>query len=1138
MISQAGERWDGNVPLNCLNLDDFGLIEVYETVLGRGKQLSIDSTPRINFPPANNALLLAAGRISDLYMLLGNEAFADAADPTIAFGTDDGEYGAMASAIHCFMNITPSLIEEELALLRGQDPSRGMPLMSTAPIYNRLIWNFTRDITGGEVAYALNYNIQDSQGNADGTIDEYDAKALYPQGHGDAWGHYLSAIKRYYALLRHPYFSWDPRAEAVSVGGASVTVDYMDERKFAQAGAARARAGADIVSLTYRRNFTENPEEQWQGYQDDDPERAWGVSDWAARAAMGTYFDWVVGNAIIPAIDDENTGVQKIDRTTVAELRDLAAAYPLIEAEVEKADQGLNPLGLATNVVPFDIGPIQIDNQQTHFEQIYDRAVAVMNNTITVFNHAQNCTQLLRRQANNQGEFSQHVSEQENDYKNRLIEIFGYPYSDDIGGGKTYPQDYDGPDLFHYAYVDASQLMGVSPPPIQTFSVEVTHFLDVNEDGTVAEKTENINFHLATNGLGLVKPPTWTGTRRAPGELQLARSDLLQARGRFERSLREYDYLIEDIEDQIEAIEAQFAVQAEEILIINTATQKQEELEVAVQRSRAVQFKYRNEIEMLITLANAASEGMPSVMGTIVGMSAGVIGDFTSAIRGGIKSAAASAMQLLNNLLEGDSNAELDHEQAKELTEQQAQIELLSLQHQEQIGEHLDILKQLVKAEAMMRLDLFTQQEAMQQSSGRYLAALARGQRLLEERTRFRIRTAGQVQEYRYKDMAFRIFRNEALQQYRAQFDLAARYVYLAAKVYDYETNLLGTDVQAGRRYLNNIVRTRALGSMADGQPQITTQGDTGLATPLRQMRDNFTVMAPQFGFNNPQTETNRFGLRQELFRILPAEEGNQPWRQTLEQHVVADILTLPEFQRYCIPFTPTQATEPGIVIPFSTNINFGQNFFGWPLAGGDNAYDSTNFVTKIRSIGIWFSNYDNLGTGMSNTPRVYLVPVGADMMRSPTEASRTTLREWTILDQRIPPPFNIGPGDLENPAWMPMTDLLDGDFAAVRRFNSFRAYHDSGSFNPNETQSTDSRLIGRSVWNSRWLLIIPAGTLHSNRTEGLDRFIHGPLVNDQRTGAGVSDIKLFFQTYAYSGTKANDKTDVVVDIVMNPENQ
>jgi hypothetical protein len=65
-------------------------------------------------------------------------------------------------------------------------------------------------------------------------------------------------------------------------------------------------------------------------------------------------------------------------------------------------------------------------------------------------------------------------------------------------------------------------------------------------------------------------------------------------------------------------------------------------------------------------------------------------------------------------------------------------------------------------------------------------------------------------------------------------------------------------------------------------------------------------------------------------------------------------------------------------------------------------------------------------------------------------------------------------------------------------------------------TVTTDD---GRSVWNTRWLLIIPAGTLHTDRNEGIQRFINGALRTDgTRDGNGVSDIKIFFQTYAYSG--------------------
>jgi hypothetical protein len=87
MLRQAGERYEGDIAFNPAadNLNRIGLIEAYETVLRRGRQLSIDAPTPINFGPANDALLLAAGTVADLYTLLGNEAFADAADPPSAF---------------------------------------------------------------------------------------------------------------------------------------------------------------------------------------------------------------------------------------------------------------------------------------------------------------------------------------------------------------------------------------------------------------------------------------------------------------------------------------------------------------------------------------------------------------------------------------------------------------------------------------------------------------------------------------------------------------------------------------------------------------------------------------------------------------------------------------------------------------------------------------------------------------------------------------------------------------------------------------------------------------------------------------------------------------------------------------------
>lgn len=80
------------------------------------------------------------------------------------------------------------------------------------------------------------------------------------------------------------------------------------------------------------------------------------------------------------------------------------------------------------------------------------------------------------------------------------------------------------------------------------------------------------------------------------------------------------------------------------------------------------------------------------------------------------------------------------------------------------------------------------------------------------------------------------------------------------------------------------------------------------------------------------------------------------------------------------------------------------------------------------------------------------------------------------------------------------------------------RAYHDSGDFSAAEVVN-NSRLVGRSVWNSKWLLIIPGGTLLADADEGLDRLIHGTeTAPGVRSQIGIDDIKIFFETYSYSG--------------------
>ena len=265
-------------------------------------------------------------------------------------------------------------------------------------------------------------------------------------------------------------------------------------------------------------------------------------------------------------------------------------------------------------------------------------------------------------------------------------------------------------------------------------------------------------------------------------------------------------------------------------------------------------------------------------------------------------------------------------------------------------------------------------------------------------------------------------------------------------------------------------------------------------------------------GFNNPQRETNRFSLRSELLRIGNSAEDGELWREALRGYVVPNLFDVPEFQRYAIAPGGAQAVEPGIVIPIETTVTEGMNFFVHPLQGSDSAYDPTNFTTKVRSVGVWFSNYDVVQqTGLSNTPRVYLIPVGNDIQRSST-GFRGQIREFTVLDQSLPAPFPIGGNGLDDLAWIPQNDTMQGSFADVRRYGRFRAYHDAGEFSEDEVVR-DSRLIGRSVWNTQWLLIIPASQLLTDREEGLERFI------GDEANPGITDILLFFETYAYPGS-------------------
>ncbi len=297
MIGQAGPRFEGPIAFSDSpeNLNKIGLIQAYETVLQRVRALTIDRddpvardvTREMGQGDGNgdNPLLLAASQIAALHTLLGDEALADASDPTIPFATQLGELQSHASALFAFIGQrqVPSLLDEELALLRGLSADDYTNVQS-GPVYNRLPWNLVA-LTGGASAYVQTYGITDvveGQGESGdptrlGLGDRIkDAQALYPQGHGDAWGHYLTALKQFYRLLQHERFVWSTGNQAVLLGDGQLSVRFSHEQRFASAAAEKARVGAAIVERTFHKLYHDDHHARLRGYTDDEPGRHGG----------------------------------------------------------------------------------------------------------------------------------------------------------------------------------------------------------------------------------------------------------------------------------------------------------------------------------------------------------------------------------------------------------------------------------------------------------------------------------------------------------------------------------------------------------------------------------------------------------------------------------------------------------------------------------------------------------------------------------------------------------------------------------------------------------------------------------------------------------------------------------------------
>ena len=1196
MVQQAGAPYNGDIPLNMEALNENGLISIYETVLRQSRKLSIDAGQDAT-GSLSLALQMAAGRIAELYMVLGNEALADAMNPTVDLGSDSPVDDGAESSVFPFQNQCENLLDEELALLRGRDLSMQYERAWEEdvepwayPYYNRLQWNFTHDIMGGHVAYTLNYGIRDVASKAtaddpdspDGTIDVYDAQKLYPQGHGDAYGHYLSAVKGYYSLLRHPNFGWYPQIESILAGTVDIMMSYFHEKRFALAAQAKAKTAAKIVADTYRQNYVAGIEDPWMEAEDESAWRAWGTDEWATRGHLGAYYDWLVVNSLLPTREAEDrTLVKMLDRESTYELGSIASAAKSIQSTADYADIGLNPLGLADNAIPFDISPSEIDAGKTHFEQIYERAEKAVKTAKAIFDRAKKNANALRDQ-NENADFDNMVADEEAAIDRRLKEIYGYPYADDIGVGKLYPQGYSGPDLYHYNYIETYDLdnsghefgryydvlvndyrliatncvgtftsdaerMEADYGPIgnvvagaitlyQQYMPQVAAYIDPYlAYGGVSSSTNYLtlpvtiidtgadhldgqvdynfsvaawsnaafyaSYYVGAYGFTL-KPASYKGQRRAEGEVQIALTDYAAQLAEIEKEAKNVEAAATKLQGLIDELTTKDYDEQMGYVTEAAASEVQAYNDAVKKNAETIKTTLNRLKDIKSIIAEVATEALPKV--------AGLSCDLTSLGRSALLALKQAAHELLNQQVSQQEEIVAKAETEAEKLQAALNAKFSTWQANEErqkmvnaINEQMPVFKA-----ALAKLEVtFNTANATRM---RYAKLEAEGDELQNERERIRIQWAADLSQKRYRNMMYQILRDDELQRYGEAFEMAAKYTFLAAKAYDYETGLLQSDSSAasGSQFLSEIVRSRALGRFAaDGTPLGGgAAGDPGLADILYRMDANWSVLKTRLGFNNAQADIDSLSLRRDLFGRSLDAGGDAAWRNDLASCWCDDLRTHPAFSALCQPFDPMQDVEPGFAIPFQTVIAARRDLFGNDLSGASTAYSSTYFATKLRGVGVWLES--DSASSLPARPEVYLVPSGLDYMRVPIRSSSSAVaatRTWQVVEQVLPVPYSLADSDWESADWSALKDICGNELFATRRHPAIRAQV-GASFDPG-SMTYNARLVGRSVWNDRWWIFIPAASLNADNVRAKAAFLDA-----------VKDIHLNLKTYSLSG--------------------
>jgi len=1114
MTTQIGRPWQGDVALNNESLSSVGLMELYRTILNKAESMSVARAGSLSSDvsaAANKQLILAASRLADFNLLLGGEAYSDAKNPLI--GSDDGT--TFTGSVFAFANQVDSLLDEELALLRGRTSALS-PLTSTYPCYNRLIWNYTKGMTQGELAYVNNYDILAK----DGLDTAETAAALYPQGHGDAYGYYLSAVTEYYRLLRNPAFTWgEASMMEMLVADKIVNVDYEEEDKFAEASYRLAKTGVDVVDLTARKQWRDNASDIRSGYFGNPSvvnkvgmPQAMGYGETACRAGFGALCNWAVANSILPASATNavryftDTSIACVTRQNCASLDSLASTVQTLEMKVNTVDAGLNPLGLSANAIPFDISPARLVGNNatgpvTQYAQIRERTVRALENCETALGYAERYGSQLAALREQENEQSIETEDQEREYNKQLIAIYGRPYSGDIGVGKFYEQGYDGPDLYHYMYMDLAEYgftNNISSVSNCVWYYTVKSNLDkTNNWSYTTNDTTSMSFNLTSDGF-IIKPADLTGTRASEGTIQAAYRDFLTAYVKVTLMRDEYDVYQKAWERVLREAAIAFGKQSQVYADVQRNNKHMSRCAI----SKGVNDCIAALCDFALNRLDLAFEFAASLQNSIVGMSC-AIPDATicKTVSAGWSFGASGIWDGVKTLAQGASTISEQISAVASINATLAELDYTSYERNKATIDEIRTAAMNVYDRAGSLQTLYAEMLDAQQV---FRTKVEEGLQVLRARQLMRQRAASKAVTARYRDMFARVELNNALSKFSTTFDIAQRYVYELAKVYDYETGLLTHDPTAGGAFLGAVIGTRALGAQS-----LTTDSsgtDDGLWGVVTRLDANWSVLEGRLGANNPMYEEKWHSLRYSNFRIDPSAAADAAWREELAKYWVDDIFADARVVRYCQPPAGGKgAKTAGLVIPFATSISAGENFFGQTLMGGEMQYSASAYATRILAAGVRLVGYDSLvvaGTdGLSADPQVYLVPTGFDYMRTPAGTSREIV-SFDVVDQVLPLPYAIGSTELDDVDWVATLSGLDGTadaFATIRRHAQFPA---------NGQLDASARLVGRSAWNDGWLLVIPANAMNGNVETAKKKFLSG----------AVTDIKIGLKTFTRQG--------------------